>query len=152
MYYTPQQVQKAVGIGQQTLRYWKKALPPLADHRGHSACFSFSDLVALKVVYLLVVRSGMAVSVVSGFAEALFDACRATSPHAVSGSTALVIRPDENSVTRLTTSAWQTERSLCIVIPLSSCIDELVDSLREGDQPDPQIALPLPLTAVSAQA
>ncbi|WP_150605821.1 MerR family transcriptional regulator [Pandoraea cepalis] len=152
MHYTPQQVQKAVGIGQETLRYWKRALPPLADHHGQSASFSFSDLVALKVVYLLVARSGMGVSFVSSFAEELFEVCRAIAPHAISGHTALVIQLENNSVKRVATGSSQGGNSLHVVVPLARCVDELVQSLRENDEPDSQISLPLPLTAVFTKA
>ncbi|MDT8837631.1 MerR family transcriptional regulator [Paraburkholderia fungorum] len=151
MNYTSQQVQLAVGIGQETLRYWRKALPPLAQARGHAACFTFSDLLSLKVVHLLVIQGGIAIGVVAGFADALFETCRATAPHSISTRTSLVIRPADGKVERATSFNSSSADALQILVPLSRCADELLQSLRENGETDPQISLPLPLAPVFAK-
>lgn len=148
MNYTPQQVLAAVGIGQQTLRYWRKSLPPLLDRQG-AACFTFSDLVALKVVQLLVAEAGMAIGAISGMATDLFAACKTPTPGHMTSDIVLVLRPSDQTVKRINRSAWHGGDVLEVVVPLSVCVDELLDSLRDAGELEAQISLPLPLTAVS---
>ncbi|HEH6433348.1 TPA: MerR family transcriptional regulator [Pseudomonas aeruginosa] len=152
MNYTPQQVLSAIGIGQQTLRYWRKVLPPLANRQGHSACFSFWDLVALKAVNLLVAQAGVAIGSVATISEEIFAACKTPALLDAGEHAILVIKPLEMKVQCANVSTWRSDGTLEIVLPLMKCINELLHSLRDAGDLAPQISLPFPLAAVSVKA
>lgn len=74
MLYTPAQIKETLEITEETLRHWRKALPPLKGKRGYSPCFSPGDLLALKVVAGLH-GLGISVSQLKPHADKLFGAC-----------------------------------------------------------------------------
>lgn len=74
MRYTPAQIKEALEITEETLRHWRKALPPLQDKRGYSPCFSPGDLLALQVVARFH-DLGVSVSQLKPHANKLFQAC-----------------------------------------------------------------------------
>ena len=151
MQYTPQQVMATVGISQQTLRYWRKVLPPLSDRDGYKACFSFADLVALKVTYLLANEAGVAVGTISKMSQAIFSACTVNAPLASGYYATLTICPGSGKVVRSPRDKGLNAEELEIVVPLGKCIEELLEALQESGTATRQFALPLPLAAVSTK-
>ena len=68
----PSEVQTIVGLNRETLRYWRRKLPPLRSKRGNQSCFTLGDALALRVLNRLV-TSGHGVCVFSGLATELFQ-------------------------------------------------------------------------------
>lgn len=151
MQYTPQQAMSAVGISQQTLRYWRKVLPPLGDRDGYKACFSLADLLALKVFFVLINEAGIAVGAVAKIAQAIFDACAIHAPLSIGPDTTLVICPRTGSVRRSFKLEQHALGELEIVVPLSRCVEELFDALQDSSAQTLQVPLPLPLAAVNGR-
>lgn len=151
MQYTPQQVMATIGLSQQTLRYWRNALPPLAGRDGYTACFTFSDLLALKVTYLLAHDVGIAIGTIAKMSQALFDACQLHSPLTIGANTILVVCPRTGRVARPNRGEERAFEEVEIVVPLRRCVDELLQTLQAGDGEPTQTSLPLPLAAVSGR-
>lgn len=145
MNYTAAQVQAVLGIGQETLRYWRRTLSPLARESGK---FSFSDLVALRVV-LHLTRAGFAIGSVCPFAEELFAACSVGAIEAANDDLMLVIHPESGKVRRVNgTAALSTE--FAILLPISALVSQLLECLG-APSTAPQLSLALPLTAVGGR-
>ena len=75
MEYSQKQVRSVVGLAQQTLRYWKGLLPPLACKTGKVALFTVGEMLALSVVNQLVHCNKVDVSAITPVAEELFELC-----------------------------------------------------------------------------
>lgn len=73
---SPHQVRAVLGINEQTLRYWKRAYPGLAQYRGYGPCYSFSDTLVLLITKQLVEHLGVEVSKLAPISDALLSACR----------------------------------------------------------------------------
>jgi hypothetical protein len=140
--YTATQVQAVLGIGQETLRYWRKTLPPLARDHGK---YTFPDLIALRVV-LHLTRAGFAIGSICRFSEELFKACRMGAIEASSSEAVLVIQPGSGAVFRLDHGA-APKTEFAILLPISPLVAELLECLG-GPSSTPQLSLALPLTAV----
>jgi hypothetical protein len=76
---TPQQVAEVAQLSDQTLRHWRRVLPPLAGLNGYTPCFAPGDALALLVVRHLVKVMGISVSALASASISLFDLCRNTS-------------------------------------------------------------------------
>ena len=61
MRYTPSQVRHVVGITQETLRHWRRALPSLGGLKGHAPVFRPGQLLGLAVIRVLVEDVGLTV-------------------------------------------------------------------------------------------
>ena len=71
---TPAQFREALGISQETLRHWRKALPIFQGPKGHAPAFSPTDLIAGAVVKLLRDEWGISVAAFADGSIALRDA------------------------------------------------------------------------------
>lgn len=149
MRYTPAQVKEALEIKEETLRHWRKALPPINDKRGYGACFTPGDLLALKVVSQL--RSlGLKVGQMTPHALALFAAC---SQSAWFGLEDKVLVFDQDSLEMVPAAkegggAHQTR----VVVPLSPLIHELRQRLSEEETPRSQSEIAFPPVGVAQGA
>ena len=76
---TPQQVSEVARLPDQTLRHWRKVLPPLAGLNGYAPCFSPGDALALLVMRHLVKEMGIGVAALATASTDLFALCRSTS-------------------------------------------------------------------------
>jgi hypothetical protein len=74
MKYSPAHIKDIGSISQETLRHWRKVLPPLAAKKGRNN-FSLGDILALLVVKDLCSSLKIKVSEIIPIAEKLFDLC-----------------------------------------------------------------------------
>ena len=72
---TPGQVREVLRLSEETLRHWKRVLPPLRNRNGYRPCFTYGDLLALAVVKSLVEEVGLTVGALATVAEDLFTIC-----------------------------------------------------------------------------
>lgn len=146
MEYSQKQVRSVVGIAQQTLRYWKSLLPPLACKAGKAALFTVGEMLALSVVNQLVHRNKIDVSAITPVAEELFDLC--SRPLHFSRHTAVMwidLGEKELAVVH-DPRALPTDRCY-LVVPVSQLWIEIREKLTTTDGIGEQKEL-LPLAAV----
>jgi hypothetical protein len=68
------QVLAWTGLNADTLRYWKKKLPPIAGRDGRSSGYSFEELVALAVIARATNQLGVPITVFVDHADDVFEA------------------------------------------------------------------------------
>ena len=130
MRYTPAQIKEALELSDETLRHWRKALPPLQAKRGYAPCFAPGDLLALAVVAKFH-KLGISVSRLQAHAQALFIAC---SRAAWFGLEDKVIVFDGDSLSMVAPDAegnWL--REVRVTAPLGPIIRELRQRLSEEE-------------------
>lgn len=144
MRFTPAQAIDLVGITAETLRYWKKAMPPLANKRGHAPCYTRAEIVGLIVVRRLVRDFKMDVSALAAQSETLFSLC--ATQWALASRRLLRVTCDGH-VTAHESLAGTEFLEAAIVFPLDTAIRELEDRLNEQEG-GAQMELGLPPVAV----
>lgn len=128
--YTPAQIKEALEISEETLRHWRKTLPPLRGKRGYSPCFSPGDLLALKVVAQFHVL-GVNVSQLASHAAGLFTICsqgvwsRLESKTLISDGQRIELVPTDEE------REWAQQAR--IVVPLGPLIRQLQRRLSEEE-------------------
>lgn len=132
MNFTPGQLRDAVGIGQETYRHWKKALPPLRREAGHSPCFTAGDLLATAIVKILVSEYGMRVSVLSALAEGVFGECNSRSWPALERSL-VILDFAGGQVSIQSEGSGLALDGPAMVVPLGTLIETLRRTLLAGD-------------------
>ncbi len=147
MRFTPSQALDLVGITAETLRYWKKTMPPLAKKRGHAPCYSRAEIVGLIVVRRLVKDFRMDVSVLAAQSERLFDLCSAQ--WALPSRRLLRVMCD-GRVTAHEALEGVDFAEAAIVFPLDTAIQELEDRLNEHEG-EMQMELGLPPVSVKSK-
>ncbi len=133
MEYTQQQVRLAIGVGQQTFRYWKQSLPPLAMKSGKAAVFSAGEMLALSVVNHLAQVCKIDVSALTSVAEDLFKIC--SRPLLLSRHPTIVWIDLATKSLAITsdTRDLPTDR-VCLVVPLSLLWQQISTSLMEPNR------------------
>jgi hypothetical protein len=130
--FTPGQLRDAVGIGQETYRHWKKALPPLRREAGHSPCFTAGDLLATAIVKVFVADYGMRVSVLSALADRVFGECNSRSWPALERSL-VVLDVVGGEVSIQSEGGTLALNGPAMVVPLRTLIEALRRTLLSGD-------------------
>lgn len=146
MEYSQKQVRSVLGVAEQTLRYWKRSLSPLARKTGKAALFTVGEMLALSVVNQLVHRNKMDVSAIAPVAEELFDFC--SRPLQFSRQTSVMwidLGEKEVAVVR-DTKDLPTDR-VYLIVPVSKLWSEISENLTNADGFGEQKEL-LPLAAV----
>lgn len=146
MEYTQKQVRSLIGLPQQTLRYWKSSLPPLARKSGKAALFTVGEMLALSVVNQLVHRNRLDVSAIAPVAEELFELC--SHPLLFSRHVMVIwidLREKELAVVR-DPKDLPTDR-VYLVVPVSQLWLQISEKLTNSDGFGEQKEL-LPLAAV----
>jgi len=141
MRYTPAQLKEALGITEETLRHWRKALPPLKGKRGYSPCFSPGDLLALKVITRLH-GLGISVSQLKPHADTLFQICSQAAWFGLEGKVVVYDGQALEMVAAGAEGCWSQE--VRIAAPLGPLIRQLRLRLSEEDPhpAQPEIAFP----------
>ena len=147
MKFTPAQATSLADISAETLRYWKKFLPPLAAKRGHAPCYTRAEILGLIVVRRLVRDFKMDVSVLQSQSDQLFGLC-ASLQWTQSGRPHLVVT-SEGAVSAHEDLARSQYLEPAIVFPLDVAVNELEQRLNERERP-PQLELGLPPVPVKA--
>ncbi|MBK7014461.1 MAG: hypothetical protein IPH39_02550 [Sulfuritalea sp.] len=147
MEYTQQQVRSAIGVGQQTFRYWKQSLPPLARKSGKTAAFSVGEMLALSVVNHLVQICKIDVSALAPIADDLFKIC--SRPLLFSRHPTIAWIDLAAKIIGVPSDGREvpTDR-VCLIIPLSLLWQQISESLTETDRSGEQREL-LPLASVA---
>lgn len=145
---TPQQIFEIAELSDQTLRHWRRVLPPLAGLNGHTPCFALGDALALLVVRHLVKGMGINVSTLAPASLQLFDLCRSTNwPHLSDQS--LVIQVERGAVSVLDPAIELEEPA--IVVPMRTFAHQLRAAGVSSSYSD-QLPLRLPPSGVSRSA
>jgi hypothetical protein len=142
MQYTPGQVKTAVGVTEETFRYWRKVFDPIKGRRGYKPCFSFGEMLALSVVRVFIRSFDVATATVAEIAPSLFDLCKGET-WLSRESWFLVFDPEVKSLTRLPDAALAKLRGPVMVVPCRP----LADALKLKFTADPELSrqMPLPL-------
>lgn len=146
MEYTQKQIRSALGLAQQTIRYWKSSLPPLARKSGKTALFTVGEMLALSVVNHLVHDNKMDISALTPVAEELFKLCSRPllfSRH----ETVIWIDLKEKTLAIARDSKELPMDRVYLVIPVSQLWQQISEKLTEADGLGEQKEL-LPLAAV----
>jgi hypothetical protein len=59
MQFTPGQLRETVGISVETFRHWKRVLPPFANRKRYTPCFTVGDLLAGRILRTLTEGCGV---------------------------------------------------------------------------------------------
>lgn len=151
MRFTPAQAIALADISVETLRYWKRFVPSLADKRGHAPCYTRAEIVGLIVVRQLVRDFKMDVSALVAQSETLFGLCATqwTRP-----SRRILQVTSNGCVTAHDGLVGIDLSKAAIVFPLDLAVDELERRLNEQEsQPQLELALPpVPLNTKTRNA
>ncbi|MHB1529883.1 MAG: hypothetical protein ACYCXT_10720 [Acidiferrobacteraceae bacterium] len=146
---TPQQVVQVAQLSDQTLRHWRRVLPPLAGLNGYTPCFAPGDALALLVVRHLVKVMGISVGALASASTGLFDLCRNTSwPHLSDRS--LLIQVELGAVSILTRAPDLEEPA--ILVPMRPFAEQLQAAWASSFPPIDQPPLQFPAPVVSRPA
>jgi hypothetical protein len=146
MEYSQQQVRRAIGISTETIRYWKRALSPLADKSGKTVAFSAGEILALTIVNILVRSYRMDISVIAPIANPLFEVCRQPLRFG-RHPTFLWIDLDAPSLALVTELQRVPTDRHCLVVPVSCLWQQISENLTATDRSGEQQEL-LPLASV----
>ena len=80
MRYDTTQALTLVGLGKETLRHWKRVLPPISGRDGRSDGYTFQEVLALSVVARAVQDLAVPISRFTPIAEQLFREIAAQIP------------------------------------------------------------------------
>ena len=79
MYYTPGQLQEAVGLSKEAFRHWKRVLPDFARGKSRGPSFSPGDVLTLIGLQRLTRGCGVRIGDLRTVASTIFDLCNETS-------------------------------------------------------------------------
>jgi hypothetical protein len=144
--FSPQQIQQLCDIGAETLRHWRKVLPPLAGLNGYSPCFAPSDALALLIVRHLVKHLGIEVGAIAPISTDLFNFCRHTSWISLPEHT-LALDIENGSIQSLTHD-WRCS-SPVILAPVAPFVATLRAKLLDSDPQLDQLQLQFATDVVS---
>jgi len=113
------QVLASVNISTETLRHWKRALPPIRSRDGRSEGYSFRELAALAVIARAVHDLSVPISRFTAFARELFDSI---DPMSDAGDYVLCITPTSMMLTKI---ANMPECTSIAVVRVASVIADL---------------------------
>lgn len=143
---TPQQVAQVAQLSDQTLRHWRRVLPPLAGLNGYTSCFAPGDALALLVMRHLVKVMGISVGALAAASTELFDLCRNASWPQLADRR-LLIQVDRGSVRFLTSDQELDEPA--ILVPMRPFAEQLQAAWASSFPPVAQLPLQFPASVVS---
>jgi DNA-binding transcriptional MerR regulator len=133
MQFQTKQVLEISGVPKDTLRHWKKLLPPLAHKDGRSQMYTISELLGICLFAKLCIEVGLPVSKLSAQAKSLFQelsesAARNELP------TALCVAKDEVSF------MWKkdtTTMDTYVFVAVRPILDSIVASIQREPSTEP---------------
>lgn len=147
MRYTPSQVRHLVGITQETLRHWRRALPSLDGLKGHAPVFRPGQLLGLAVVRVLVEDLGLTVGALRAAERDIFGIC--SSPQWLRLAQGyLSVRPLEGQVTFIETVSDNDLERPAILLPLEPIVTALRLALLEVAPGEAQQSMAFPPVGV----
>ncbi len=134
------QVLSGVNISTETLRHWKRTLPPIRARDGRSEGYTFRELAAMAVIARAVHDLSVPISRFTTFARELFDGI---DPLRMTDDYVLCITQTEMRLTNITDMPDSTSLAVVRIAPV---IAELRAALAiDPDEGDLQQQLVLPL-------
>jgi hypothetical protein len=132
------QVLASVNISTETLRHWKRALPPIRSRDGRSEGYSFRELATLAIIARAVHDLSVPISRFTAFAGELFTTI---DPMSDVGDYVLCITPTNMMLTKI---ANMPECTSIAVVRVAPVIADLRSVLAIDMGPgETQLALPL---------
>lgn len=148
MRYTPSQVRHVVGITQETLRHWRRALPSLVGLRGHAPVFRPGQLLGLAVVRVLIEDLGLTVGALRAAERDIFNIC--SSPQWIRLAQGhLLVRPTEGKVTFVDKVSDSDLQRPAILLPLEPIVAAVRLALLEVAPEEAQQSIAFPPVDVS---
>jgi hypothetical protein len=148
MRYTPSQVRSVVGITQETLRHWRRALPSLSGLKGHAPVFRPGQLLGLAVVRVLVEEVGLPVGALHSAERDIFAIC--SSPQWLRLAQGhLLVRPAEGQVIFVDRVSDSDLERPAILLPLEPIVTALRLALLEVAPEEAQQSITFPPLDVS---
>jgi len=146
--FTQAQARKVLDLPEETVRHWRKVLPPLAQ-RPRRTPLSHGDLVALAVIRLLVRSYGMNVSALAPIADGIFACCDSRPWPALTNCRLQIdgVRAELRPLKSVPT----LKSGAVILIPLAPLIDELGQGLLGAERDQTDLRFPLTLQAGGKQ-
>lgn len=148
MRYTPSQVRHVVGITQETLRHWRRALPSLDGLKGHAPVFRPGQLLGLAVVRVLVEDLGLTVGALRAAERDIFDIC--SSPQWIRLAQGhLLVRPIQGQVAFVEAVSDSDLDRPAILLPFEPIVTALRLALLEVAPEETQQSIAFPPVDVS---
>lgn len=113
------QVLASINISTETLRHWKRALPPIRARDGRSEGYTFRELAALAVIARAVHDLSVPISRFTTFARELFDEI---DPLSANDDYVLCITQTEMTLTKI---AEMPDRTSLAMVRIAPVITEL---------------------------
>ena len=148
MRYTPSQVRHLVGITQETLRHWRRALSSLDGLKGHAPVFRPGQLLGLAIVRVLVEDLGLTVGSLRAAERDIFNICG--SPQWIRLAQGyLLVRPIEGQAVFVDTVSDSYLERPAILLPLEPIVTALRLALLEVAPEEAQQIIAFPPVDVS---
>ena len=149
MRYTQSQIRGLLSISVDEFKTWRKVIPALATHKGHSPTFTPGDVVAMAIVAELVRDFGVRVGAVANQFDELFKVCHGRSWLSLETCVVLV----DASGIRLAdvdTPRRVAPEATTITVPCARIVRRLQTALASTEAEASQGFLHFPPTAISA--
>ena len=125
---TPAQFRDALGLTQETLRHWRRVLPPFQGVTGYAPVFTTGDLIAGAVIKTLVDTCGISVSKFTKQSISIAATCNET-PWAELSKSILILSLEDATCVLTTSSAKAMQLAPNISIPLSPILEGLTQAM-----------------------
>jgi hypothetical protein len=148
MKYTPLQIKQICDIPQETLRHWRKVLPPLKERLGYAPCFTAGDALALSIIKEIVETLHVRVQALQSVSEDLFNVCRGINWLRLEKQHVVVLLSEMRvEVCQGSTITEHAAKGAILVINPKPHIDHLRNMLTESNSQD-QYEMPFPPMAL----
>jgi hypothetical protein len=138
--FTQSEVREILSIPPETIRHWRKVLPPLAQ-RTKRIPYTRGDLIALALLKELIHDLGVNVSSLTAIARDLFRLCNGCSWPALMLSRAEI---SNGTVRVISISAGgQLNGAPVIILPIKPIIEKIAPALSRNPKAQAELALPL---------
>ena len=143
MRYSQGQARHLLDLPVETLRHWRKVLPPLHAKHGRAASFAFSDLIALGVLKRISETFGIPIGRMADASVALFDECEGLRWSALA-TAAFTFDGQAGRIVDISALSFDEPN---LILPLQPILTELrARLLQEGPDDQPSLRFPpLPL-------
>ena len=146
--YTQSQIRGLISITVDDFKTWRKIIPALAAHKGHSPTFTPGDVVALAIVAEFVRDFGIRVGTVAAQFDRLFTACQGRSWLSLE-SCIVLIQADGIRLVEADIHHRVPQDRTTIAVPCAPIISRLQSALTTTEVETAQGYLHFPPTTIS---
>ncbi len=125
---TPAQFRDALGLTQETLRHWRRVLPPFQGVTGYAPVFTTGDLIAGAVIKTLVDTCGISVSKFAKQATSIAATCNET-PWIELSKSVLILSLKDATCALAASSTKTMQLTPSVSIPLSPILEGLTQAM-----------------------